>query len=252
MATKINNIRQSIPTGGVLTSAWLASQNVQRGEQTKYVHSGWLVRLTQGVYQFAGDDALLYMALATYLEQTDCRCHVGASSALDLRGYTHFLALAKPQAFLFTRKEDKLQKWLGARDWNMDIRLVATSVFAEECGIEFFEINGHQLRISSPERAIMECLYLFPKHFALMDTYYVMEMLTALRPKLVSELLQKCTSVKVKRLFLYMAEKANFPWFKALKLDGVDLGSGIRGLVTGGVLNAKYKITIPKELADYE
>ena len=252
MATKINTIRQLIPTGGVLTSAWLASQNIQRGEQTKYVHSGWFVRLTQGVYQFAGDDALLYTALATYMGQTDCRCHVGASSALDLRGYTHFLALAKPQAFLFTTKEDKLQKWLGAREWDMDIRMVGTSVFAEECGIESYEINGYQLRISSLERAIMECLYLFPKCFALMDTYYVMEMLTTLRPKLVSELLQKCTSVKVKRLFLYMAEKANFPWFKALKLEDVDLGSGTRSLVTGGVLNTKYKITIPKELADYE
>lgn len=252
MATKINLIRQSIPVGGVLTSAWLTERNVQRGEQSKFVRSGWLVRLTQGVYQFAGDNAMLYMALATYIGQTDCKCHIGASSALDLRGYTHFLSLAKARSFVFTTKEDKLQKWIAAREWDMDVILVSTSIFQDDCGLELYEVNGQQLRISSPERAIMECLYLYPKYSALMDTYYLMEMLTTLRPKLVTELLLKCSSVKVKRLFLYMAEKTKFPWVKALKLDGVDLGSGTRSLVQGGVLDAKYKITIPKELADYE
>ena len=40
--------------------------------------------------------------------------------------------------------------------------------------------------------------------------------------------LEECRSVKVKRLFLFMAEKARHAWFEALDLDRIDLGSGKR------------------------
>lgn len=82
--------------------------------------------------------------------------------------------------------------------------------------------------------------------------YYIMESLTTLRPKLVQSLLESCTSQKVKRLFVYMAEKAAHPWFKALKLDSVTLGTSRYMIVPTGKYIAKYNMTIPKELAEYE
>lgn len=85
-----------------------------------------------------------------------------------------------------------------------------------------------------------------------MDVYYLMEMLTTLRPTLVQQLLENCTSVKVKRLFLYMADKSGHRWFSKLDVSKISLGSGTRSISKGGVKNAKYNIVIPKELADYE
>jgi hypothetical protein len=39
-----------------------------------------------------------------------------------------------------------------------------------------------------------------------------MEGLNTLRPDLVQELLEKCSSVKVKRLFMHLAEQFQHPW----------------------------------------
>nr|WP_288282005.1 type IV toxin-antitoxin system AbiEi family antitoxin domain-containing protein [uncultured Prevotella sp.] len=56
----------------------------------------------------------------------------------------------------------------------------------------------------------------------------------------------------MKRLFLYMAEKAGHSWYKALKLENVNLGTS-RFMITpiGKYIN-KYNMTISKELAEYE
>lgn len=43
--------------------------------------------------------------------------------------------------------------------------------------------------------------------------FELMEGLNNLRPNQVQDLLEKCESVKVKRLFLYLAEKAGHEWF---------------------------------------
>ena len=79
-----------------------------------------------------------------------------------------------------------------------------------------------------------------------------MEGLNNLRPDLVQNLLENCSSIKVKRLFLYLAEKASHGWVQHIKLDKIDLGSGKRSIVKNGVYNSKYKITVPTELANGE
>jgi hypothetical protein len=75
-----------------------------------------------------------------------------------------------------------------------------------------------------------------------------MEGLNALRPDQVQELLEACTSVKVKRLFLYLADKAGHQWFSKININHLDLGSGKRSIVKQGVYVAKYQITVPKEM----
>ena len=100
--------------------------------------------------------------------------------------------------------------------------------------------------------AILECLNLPEAASSLLDIYYLMESLTTLRPKLVQTLLESCTSQKVKRLFLYMAEKARHPWLKALNLERVSFGTSRYMVTPTGKYIRKYNMTIPKELAEYE
>ena len=94
----------------------------------------------------------------------------------------------------------------------------------------------------------MECLYLAPKSQPLLEVFELMEGLNNLRPASVQKLLEGCTSVKVKRLFLYLADKAGHDWLSYISLDKVDLGSGKRAIVTDGVYVSKYQITVPKAL----
>ena len=75
-----------------------------------------------------------------------------------------------------------------------------------------------------------------------------MEGLTTLKPSTVQQLLEHCKSVKVKRLFLYLAEKADHAWVKYINPEEIELGSGKRSIIKGGVYNVKYQMTVDKEL----
>ncbi len=95
-------------------------------------------------------------------------------------------------------------------------------------------------------------LFLAPNLYSYMDLYYAMEQLTTLRPEVVQHLLETIDNKRVKRMFLYMAEKAGHYWFEELQPEKIDLGTCKMQLATNGKFNAKYKMTIPKELEDYE
>jgi len=76
--------------------------------------------------------------------------------------------------------------------------------------------------------------------------------LTNLRPQLVQTLLQHCRSVKVKRLFMGLAEGCNLPWVERIDLSKVNFGKGKRVVVKGGHFDPKYNITLPKALSGEE
>jgi len=67
-----------------------------------------------------------------------------------------------------------------------------------------------------------------------MEYSQVLEGLANLRPYLSQDLLEACTSIRVKWLFLYMAEKAGHQSFPFLDLSSLELGSGDRSIVKGG------------------
>jgi tRNA-binding EMAP/Myf-like protein len=46
---------------------------------------------------------------------------------------------------------------------------------------------------------------------------------------------------------MYMAEKHRHPWVEKLDLSQIDLGKGKRRIVSGGELNLKYNITVPRK-----
>lgn len=158
--------------------------------------------------------------MLAYNNQLGKRCIVGGYSALELRGYSHYLSMGKPKAFLFTAKNTKLPSWAMQHEWDMTISHMETSFLGDEMiGVDNMKVGGETLLVSSPERVILECLNLRDASSNLLNVYYIMESLTTLRPKLLQTLLEACSSQKVKRLFVYMAEKAAHPWFKALQLE---------------------------------
>ena len=68
----------------------------------------------------------------------------------------------------------------------------------------------------------------------------------------VQTLLENIKNQRVKRVFLYMAEKAGHYWFDMLNPDKINLGTSKQQLVENGIYIKKYRITIPKELNEYE
>lgn len=253
MTTKIQQILKTAPNESVLFGSWLSSLGLDARGQHAYMKSGWLDRISKGVYKIHGSTPSLMATISSYNTQLGKSCIVGAYTALEHRGYSHYLPMGKPTAYLFTDKNNKLPSWLLKEEWDMTIKYMTTSFLGDELlGVETMAINQHDLLVSSPERAILECLNLPDASSALLDIYYIMESMTTLRPKLVQTLLETCTSQKVKRLFLYMAEKAGHAWFKALKLEDISLGTSRFMITPTGKYIRKYNMTISKELAEYE
>lgn len=251
MATKINSIRNQVSQEGIMLTSWLETKGISRSDLSNYVKHNTLKRVATGVYKYPETELSLYGILSSYQTQENLRYHLGAATALELKGFSHYIPMGKPQAVIFTPRTKPLPKWILSTSLDMTIVDLTTKVFPD-IGIANIHFNGNYLKVSSPERAIMECLLMYPMHTNLQDVYYLMEMLNALRSTLVQKLLEECTSIKVKRLFLYLAEKARHRWFDNLDLSKISLGSGTRSLVSGGVKNSKYDIMIPKELVYYE
>lgn len=253
MATKIQQILETAPNESVFFGSWLSSQGLDARGQYAYMKSGWFDRISKGVYKIHGTEPGLMAMISAYNTQLGKSCVVGAYTALELRGYSHYLSIREPVAYLFTDKSNKLPAWLLKKEWDMNIKYMTTSFLGDGLlGVETMTINQRNLLVSSPERAILECLNLPDASSSLLDIYYIMESMTTLRPKLVQTLLEACTSQKVKRLFLYMAEKAGHSWYKALKPDNINLGTSRFMITPTGRYINKYNMTISKELAEYE
>ncbi len=250
--TKINQLLQKVPPGALYLSSWMNRNGVSYDLQRYYKDSAWLTPLSSGVMARTGENPTIYGALYSLNTQGGKHFSIGAMTALEITGYSHYVPMGKKTVVLFSPKEERPPSWLLKHDWGVVLRHFTTECFGHETCIDTVKTEGFDLLMSSPERAFMECLHLAPQYYNLTDLYYVMEMLTVLHPKKLQALLEECRSVKVKRLFLYMAEKARHSWFSELDATKISLGSGKREIVKGGVYDNKYQITIPLDLKEYD
>jgi hypothetical protein len=250
--SKINQLLSSQPPGVVLQSNWLAANGYSHSLQQKYRESRWLESIGQGAMIRAGDQVGYEGAIYALQEQTGSMIHPGGSTALAYLGKAHYLEMRVKTVSLFGSPGEKLPVWFEKRDWGVRIDYHQTSFLPRESGLTEFELKNFSIRISGAARAMMECIYLSREKQDLIECYELMEGLNNLRPDQVQTLLEKCGSVKVKRLFLYLAEKAGHSWLSFLNLAQIDLGGGKRSVARGGVFIEKYRITVPKELENHD
>lgn len=249
---KINKLLKNWPTGTVYLSSWLANNGVSNQLLNQYKKSKWVSSIGSGAVIRAADDVKYHGGLYALQNQAGLSIHVGGRTALSLLGRGHYVDLSGGRTVLFGGVKEKLPTWFRNYDWGTRIDYYTTSFLPEDMGLVDLDRPGFTIKVSGAARAIMECLYLAPQHQEFYECYELMEGMNDLRPKSVQELLENCSSVKVKRLFLYLADKLKHPWLEFVDLSNVDLGSGARSLVKGGVYIDKYKITVPKEFEKNE
>jgi len=247
--TKINQILQQLPIGVVLLSSWLKAQGCSYALQQRYRKSGWLISIGKGAMLRSGQKLLLSGAIYALQQQAKMQIHIGGRTALGIQGYAHYLEVGSKETLLFTLPGKKLPSWIKNNNWDTKPILISSSFLSQNTALIDFNKEGITLKISGSARAMMECLELAPNRFELTEAYEIMEGLGLLKPDTVQLLLEQCKSVKVKRVFLYFAEKAGHSWFRHLQLNKINLGSGKRSIVSNGVFIPKYQITLPKNLA---
>ena len=189
-------------------------------------------------------------AVYSYNLQTGNKARIAAHSALELLGFNHYVPMGKPR-LMVALKNGNVDDWVRSEKYDMTIVPFHTGIFKNPA-IQYLDRNGFSIIISPPEQAFLECLLLVPNHYNYVDLYYIMEQLTSLDPDKVQTALENTSSQRVKRMFLYMAEKAGHYWFDMLDMDRFGLTTSKLQLVDNGVYISKYRITVPKELNDYE
>lgn len=112
-------------------------------------------------------------------------------------------------------------------------------------GLVNWEHDGYVSLVSSQERALLELLYQVPSSVTPQEALEITQLVTVLKPSVLQNLLENCKSIKTKRLLLCFAELCGHQWFSRLKLESIDLGSGIREITKGGKLNSKYNLVLP-------
>ncbi len=233
----------------VITSVRLKELGITAQDAHKYGLRQWLESLGHGAFKRPVETVTWQGALCAIQTQLKLDVHVAARTALEMTGKAHYLRFADQTVFLFSPPKVALPAWFKTYDWSVDIRHTQTKFLPPDLGLTDLEaVEGFKLRASSPERAILETLHLTPQAVDLVEAAQLTEGLVTLRPKLMQELLEACNSVKVKRLFLYLAERADLPVMRHLNPDVIDLGKGDRSLVPKGKYVAKYGLLLPSEL----
>jgi len=245
--TKINRLIDEWTVGAPSTTSSLSYSGFSRDLLTKYKNSGWLEPFGRGAYIRSGDKVDWLGALYTLQTQLGRSVHAGGKTALELKGFAHYLPATQRRVFLYGPRGLVLPAWFTGDRFGVEFVVTRTNLFPVELreGFTEFTEKDFSVRISAPELAMLEMLHLVPHKVGFDEARLVMGNLTTLRPEVVQELLEACRSVKVKRLFLYMAENQELPWLTKVDPSKVDLGKGKRMVVPKGRYDAKYRITVP-------
>jgi hypothetical protein len=247
--SKINQLISKWPRGTLATASYLKQQGFTYDLLTKYRRSGWIKSFGQGAYILPEDRVEWPGALYAVQSQLELEVHAGGKTALELKGYGHYVSEETRVLFLYAQPGMVLPVWFSGERFSLRLVVTRTSLFPvnNREGFSDWKEREFSIRISSPERAAMEMLYLVPEKVSFEESLLIMESLVTLRPEIVQKLLEICRFVKVKRLFMYMAEKHRHPWVEKLDLSRIDFGRGKRRIVSGGELDPKYQITVPRE-----
>lgn len=243
---KLKQLYQLLPEGVVAPSSWFTANGYSSQLVYRYVKNGWLTKLGNGAYIRPASILEWQGAVLGLQKLAGLPFHVGGLSALNILGYAHYLPVGGEKSITLYGKKTP-PSWIRQIE-SLSFTFYKKPLFGD-LGLkkQSTSIRDWQINISSPERAILELLYqVGDKGISFKFVAEIFEGLATLSPRLLNELLQNCSSRKVKRLFLFFANYYNFPWAKHISKK-LDLGAGKLQIVKDGNYNKTYMITVPKE-----
>jgi hypothetical protein len=243
-----------LPAGLLATKPWLVAQGLNPHFIDNAVKSQTLLILTPGVYVREASQ-VNWKGVVTSLQRMSLfPVHVGGLSALDQEGLAHYQSRSK-HIHIELYAETALPAWLNKIDsnihfeWHSTRRLWPASLMQEIRYLreDHWRESLPPLLYSTPEKAIIEALAAVPTAMSFEHADQLMQSLPTLSPKKVDALLRASSSIKSKRLFLWLSQQHNHAWFKYLKPEEYDLGVGKREIARGGRLDKTWNITVPRE-----
>lgn len=243
-------LEQCIAEGQLVNRDWLKNHGFSRHRIDYALRSGKLESIAHGIYRRPGPP-LKWEHIVFSLIEMGIEIHVGGRSALELQGFAHYIPMADVQRIDLYGKF-RLPDWVTSFSTKFQFeghtRRLFSSLPQNAIHSKLFGAWDWPIPYSTPELALLELMAGIQDtaDFLVADKFF--EGAVNLRPDLLSNLLQACTQVKAKRLFLWFSDRHGHNWLSALKTEKIDLGRGKRMLIKGGRYDTAYGITVPKEM----
>ncbi len=260
---RLKSLLDKAPPGFLVDTAWLKKrEGIDPKTIHRYVKHGWLEHVVRGVYRRPlpekarkSTDIDWQVALLSLQWIMGKDIHLGGESALDLAGYAHYLPFEdKPRVHLYGDAPSWLKRLPAKARFVVHNRSpfgdnpigIIDEIKYIQSGMHALDAWRWPIRVSSPERAILETLdEISPNSAGFDNLSKIFESLTSLQPELLVQLLNACRSVKVRRLFFVFADYHQHAWRKHMDTSEIDFGSGPRALMKGGKLHPTYRIYVP-------
>lgn len=252
---KLNQLQQDLSEGLLVDAAWLTRRGYSSSLRSQYLRAGWLESPTPRVYRGLHSPLTWQQVVLSLQHMLKLPLTVGGRTALEKQGYAHYLSTVTQEVHLYG--PSRPPSWLNSLPldvqfhWHNSLRLFPSDmddVVRPSLDMHAAGFVTLPMRYSSKERAVLELLDELPARESFHQVDSLMEGMSALSPQRLQVLLEGCKSVKVKRLFLFFADRHLHAWRSKLDTSRIDLGSGKRILAKGGRLDPHYNITVPADL----
>lgn len=248
-------LERLLPFGMPATRHWLIKRGLTLHFLDNNLKSKKILSISPGVYYRNGISISWEGVVASLQIMSEKAVHMGGISALELSGFSHYLTSPeKQQIHLYS--ENKLPSWLNKIPAKFNFyghgtkRLWLPHIMKDSKLLREYEWRkeGPYFYASTPEKAFLEMLMEVPLKISFEHAENLLQGMTNLSPGRLNILLAGCCHVKVKRLFLWLAKRQNYPWYRKLTLDKVDLGRGKRVIAPNGKLDTEFLITVPRDV----
>lgn len=245
MTTKLKWLNDQLSQCDLLLISYLNRHDISRSHVQNYVKSGWLEPVASGVYKKPNKTISWSSALAALQLQQVSPLHLAGLSSLAHQGLSHYLPMGSEKIQLNSIKAIRLPKWVFSQNWQIEYKCSKVLDKVYENDLIELTVNKQTVKASIIELAFLEVLEKVTDESSFIFASELFQGLISLRPRKLQSLLERSPSVKVKRLFLFLAHYYQHPWLKRLDEGKVELGSGNRQIVKGGYVDKKHKITVP-------
>ncbi|WCE30780.1 type IV toxin-antitoxin system AbiEi family antitoxin [Vibrio sp. SCSIO 43137] len=254
MNSKINWLVTHTSAGSLVLQPWLTENGISYSLAQRYTKSGWLKKLSAGVYYRPGATEEVKPdwvdAIQAIDQQLHLPVHLAGLSSLNHQGLSHYLPLTEERVWVGSKNRQSLPKWFREfpeQNWfysgSHKVPLLTERDF------KTITIKGKELKASCPELAAYEVIDAVGKQISFEHAAELFQGLVNLSPRKVQSILERSSSVQTNRVFLFLSHYHGHQWAKHLDETAIQLGSGKRQIVENGQFDQRYQITVPKGLS---
>lgn len=251
MSSKINWLVSNTSPGSLVLQPWLTANGISYSLAQKYAQSGWLKKLSSGVYYRPSANDEIQPSWVDAIQALDVQLHfsvhLAGLSSLTYQGLSHYLQLSKEQVWVGVKNKSSLPKWFREfpqQQWsyssNHKIQL------DPDQDLKVVIIKGKEVKASCPELAAYEVVDAIGKQISFEHAAELFQGLVNLSPRKVQSILERSRSVQTNRVFLFLSHYHDHQWAKRLDETMIELGVGKRQVVEKGRYDERYQITVPE------